>query len=419
MTGRFVLVVACGLAYFMALAMLTPVIPHYVEDELGLGKVAVGVAVGAFAFGAIALRPFAGRIGDRMGRRVLIVGGALIVATSTAMYGLVDALWWLIAIRVVTGIGEAAFFVGAATMITDLSPPDRRGEAVSYWSVAVYGGLAFGPALGEAVRGDGRYTLAWLVSAGLALVAALLGLATREVARATSDRPSQLINRAAVLPGFVLFLGLIPLAGFSAFMPLYADEQLGIGAGPIFLLYGVLILVVRIVGARIPDRLGGRRSGSIALALASAGIAIVAIWATRRRPGRRHRRVRDRDVAAVSGAVAPRVAVGIRRRPRVGRRNRVVVLRPEPGRRRVHLWRGRGGDRQPRRVRDRRRGLPGRTRGVADGRRRDPAQRIATGRGAGGRSARPDDARIVVAALTRRRGVGNGMGSVPACRRCS
>ena len=33
--------------------MLTPVIPHYVEDELGLGKVAVGVAVGAFAFGAI------------------------------------------------------------------------------------------------------------------------------------------------------------------------------------------------------------------------------------------------------------------------------------------------------------------------------------------------------------------------------
>jgi len=280
LTGRFVLVVACGLAYFMALAMLTPVIPHYVEDELGLGKVAVGVAVGAFAFGAIALRPFAGRIGDRMGRRVLIVGGALIVATSTAMYGLVDALWWLIAIRVVTGIGEAAFFVGAATMITDLSPPDRRGEAVSYWSVAVYGGLAFGPALGEAVRGDGRYTLAWLVSAGLALVAALLGLATREVARATSDRPSQLINRAAVLPGFVLFLGLIPLAGFSAFMPLYADEQLGIGAGPIFLLYGVLILVVRIAGARIPDRLGGRRSGSIALALASAGIAIVAIWAT-------------------------------------------------------------------------------------------------------------------------------------------
>src|SRR6476620_1757072 len=187
--------------------MLTPVIPHYVEDDMGHGSVAVGVAVGAFAFGAVVVRTVMGKLGDIIGRRVLIIGGALVVAVSTVFYGAIHELWWLVFMRVVTGFGEAAFFVGAATMITDLSPPQRRGEAVSYWSVAVYGGLSFGPALGEILRGDGRYTLAWLVSAGLALVAALLGLATREVARATSDRPSQIINRAAVLPGFVLFLG--------------------------------------------------------------------------------------------------------------------------------------------------------------------------------------------------------------------
>ena len=281
LTRRFVLVVSCGLFYFLALAMLTPVIPHYVEDELGLGKVAVGVAVGAFAFGAIALRPFAGRIGDRMGRRVLIVGGAIVVAGSTALYGLIDELWWLVFARVVTGIGEAAFFVGAATMITDLSPTERRGEAVSYWSVAVYGGLAFGPALGDVVRGDDRYLTAWLVSAALALFAAALGLATREVERVNATQPpTHLINRAALLPGTVLFLGLIPLAGFSAFMPLYADDQLDIGAGPIFLLYGVLILGVRIIGARIPDRIGGRRAASIALVFSAIGIAIAAVWAS-------------------------------------------------------------------------------------------------------------------------------------------
>jgi MFS family permease len=278
LSRRFLLVVACGLSYFLALAMLTPVIPHYVEDDLGSGKVAVGVAVGAFAFGAIALRPFAGRLGDRMGRRLLIVGGAVIVAVSIACYGLVAALWWLVAARVVTGIGEAAFFVGAATMITDLSPVERRGEAVSYWSVAVYGGLAFGPALGEVVRGDNRYTLTWLVSGGLALVAAVLGLATRDTERVVPREPTHLINRAALLPGSVLFLGLIPLAGFTAFLPLYADDRLNIEAGPIFLLYGVLILIIRIVGARLPDQLGGRRSGSIALALTAVGIGIIAAW---------------------------------------------------------------------------------------------------------------------------------------------
>jgi MFS family permease len=277
LTPQFVLVVSCGLLYFLAIAMLQPVIPHYVEDSLHSNNLAVGVAVGAFAFGAITLRLFAGRLGDRTGRRVLIIGGALFVAVSTALYGVVHALWWIVLMRIITGFGEAGFFVGAATMITDLAPEERRGEAVSYWSIAVYGGVSVGPALGEYVRGDGRFALAWYVSAGLAFAAAVIGLFTREVPREIGEGSRHLVHRAAVRPGTVLFLGLIPLAGFVAFMPLYV-EDLGTSAGPIFLLYGILILVVRIVGARIPDTIGGWRAGSLALAGAAAGIGIVALW---------------------------------------------------------------------------------------------------------------------------------------------
>lgn len=277
-TARFAIVVTSGLFYFLGLAMLTPVIPHYVEDELGGGSIAVGVAVGSFAIGALVLRPYSGRIGDRSGRRVLIIGGSLIVAAATACYGIVPELWWLAVMRAIAGIGEAAFFVGAATMITDLAPIDRRGEAVSYWSVAVYGGLAFGPALGEFVAGDDRYTAAWLVAAGLALVAALLGLATSDAGRPPkSEEHISLINRNALLPGTVLLLGLIPLAGFSAFLPLYA-EDLGVDAGPIFLLYGVLILAVRVLGARLPDRLGGRTAATGALVLSGTGVGVIAAW---------------------------------------------------------------------------------------------------------------------------------------------
>jgi MFS family permease len=280
-TPRFLVVVASGLCYFLALAMLTPVLPHYVEDSLGWGSIAVGVAVGAFAIGAIALRTFAGRIGDRIGRRVLIIGGALVVAVSTLMYGVIHALWWLVLMRLITGFGEAGFFVGAATMITDLSPEHRRGEAVSYWSIAVYGGLAFGPALGELLRGSSRYTLTFVASATLAFVAALIGLFTVEVPREAPAAPyPYLFHRGALKPGAVLFLGLIALAGFSAFMPLYASKQLDIDSGPIFLLYGILILVVRIVGARVPDRIGGRDAGSIALVLTAIGAGVMAMWAT-------------------------------------------------------------------------------------------------------------------------------------------
>jgi nitrate/nitrite transporter NarK len=63
-------------------------------------------------------------------------------------------------------------------------------------------------------------------------------------------------------------------------MPLYASKQLDIDSGPIFLLYGILILVVRIVGARLPDRIGGRDAGSIALVLTAIGAGVMALWAT-------------------------------------------------------------------------------------------------------------------------------------------
>ena len=67
------------------------------RSRWGTGSVAVGIAVGAFAVGAVVLRAYAGWLGDSLGRRVLIVGGALIVGVSVACYGLVHALWYLVA----------------------------------------------------------------------------------------------------------------------------------------------------------------------------------------------------------------------------------------------------------------------------------------------------------------------------------
>ena len=284
-TPRFVLIVASGLAYFFALAMLTPVLPLYVKGPLHGSGLSVGIGVGAFAVGAVLLRPYAGRLGDRAGRRWLVIGGALIVSVSIAAYGVIDSLAWLVFARFVTGLGEAAFFVGAATMITDLAPVERRGEAVSYWSIAVYGGLAFGPALGEFVLGDDRYVLTWLVSSALALVAAIVGCTLKETGervsaserRAGTASSQKLLHPAAIRPGIVLMLGLIGLAGFSTFVSLYARRELHLGgAGVIFLIYGVCILIVRVVGARLPDRLGPIRSGTYALVFGAGGLAVIA-----------------------------------------------------------------------------------------------------------------------------------------------
>jgi MFS family permease len=279
LTRRFVVVVASGIFYFMALGSLLPVVPRYVDKELGGNDVAVGIAVGALAVGAILLRPLAGRLGDRFGRRVLMVSGALMVAVTAACAGIVVSLWWIIATRVLMGLGEACFFVGGTTMATDLAPESRRGEAVSYWSVAVWTGLGFGPVMGEALLDGSHYDRVWWVAGVSALLAAAIAFTTTEtrVVHEHAER-GKLIAPAAVRPGIILACTLIGITGFSIFLPLYGPEVGVDDVGLVFLLYGIVVLAVRILGARLPDVLGPVLAGSIAIGSTAVGLAIAAVW---------------------------------------------------------------------------------------------------------------------------------------------
>jgi MFS family permease len=277
-TRRFVVVMLSGVCYFGAIGVLLPIVPRYVTHRLGGGDVAVGAAVGALAVGAILLRPLAGRLGDRFGRRVLMIGGAAIVGTMAACAGLVPSLAWLVVTRVLMGLGEAAFFVGGTTMATDLAPLARRGEAVSYWSVAIWGGLSLGPVLGEVVLDGGHYDRVWFTAGALGIAAALIALATRETRGSEPAVRGRLIHPAAVRPGVLLAATLVGIVGFNTFLPLYAPE-VGVGdVGLVFLLYGVVVLGVRIFGARLPDTLGPVRAGTIAMSATAIGLVVIAIW---------------------------------------------------------------------------------------------------------------------------------------------
>jgi MFS family permease len=282
-TPTFALITAAALGYFTALGTLLPVLPRYVEDTLGGDGTAIGLAVGAFAVSAALVRPLVGRLGDRLGRRPLAVVGGAVAALSIAGYGLVESLPVLVAFRLLTGLGEAAFFVGVATAVQDLSPDDRRGEAASFFSIAIYGGLAVGPFVGEWLYRDGGPGRVWAASAVLAGIGAATSLLIPgELGRVAPDDlveggpRRRLLHPAAVLPGSVLLLGLVGLAAYTSFLSVHLDD-LGIDdAGPYFLLYGAAVLVVRILGARLPDRLGAVRTTTLSLVGAAAGLLLIA-----------------------------------------------------------------------------------------------------------------------------------------------
>ncbi len=291
LTPAFVAVTLASLAYFTGDGVLLPAVPRYVQGPLGAGNVAVGLVVGAFSLSAFLLRPWTGGLGDRWGRRPLMLVGAFLFAASVLGYMLASSPEVLAVLRLLTGAGEAFFFVGAVTAITDLAPPQRRGEAMSLASLALYVGIGIGPVLGELAIERSGFTAAWILAAAAALTALALALRvpdTRpdDISKVITAKPigsaarHRLVHRAGLLPGMVMLTSIWGLAGFLTFVPLYALDLGMDGSRLALLVFGGTVVGIRSLGARIPDRLGAARATRVALTLSAAGLAIVGTWRT-------------------------------------------------------------------------------------------------------------------------------------------
>jgi MFS family permease len=91
------------------------------------------------------------------------------------------------------------------------------------------------------------------------------------------------LHRAALRPGMVLGLGIAGFATFNAFMPKHAEDVGLGGASAVFATYSVICLLIRLVGAKLPERIGLARSVTIALTGVGSGLAM--LWAFPSIPG--------------------------------------------------------------------------------------------------------------------------------------
>jgi MFS family permease len=268
--------------FFMYVGVLVPLVPKYIEDELRAGELGIGLAIAAFAGVAIAVRPLIGQLVVTFGRRAVMIGGAALAAAAGSAYGFVDSMPVLLVLRGLTGAGEAALFVAAMTLIADLSPADRRAEAASYFSVAVYAGIGIGPIVGEAMLSTSGFRSAFALAGLFAVGAALVSITVPRrmaFAPATDAVPrsgGRWLHPDAVGPGVVLATGVAAFAVFSAFLPDYA-RSLGLsGSGGLFAVYSAVCLLLRIAGARLPERLGPRVSVTTAFTMLGLGLALLA-----------------------------------------------------------------------------------------------------------------------------------------------
>lgn len=139
-------------------------------QELGASFATVEWVVLAYLLTIVALTLTAGRLGDLLGKRRIYFGGYALFGFSSALCGLSPSIYWLIAARVLQGIGAAMVTGLGAALISEAFAPRERGRAMGAIGSVVALGIIAGPVFGGLILTHLSWHWIFFVNLPVALV---------------------------------------------------------------------------------------------------------------------------------------------------------------------------------------------------------------------------------------------------------
>jgi len=138
----------------VAMTLLLPFLPLYVE-QLGVTDHAAivqwsGIAYGATFFSAALVAPLWGRLGDRYGRKSMLIRASLGMAVSMSLMGMAENIWQLLGLRLFAGIA-GGYTSGSMILVATQTPKNRSGWALGTLSSGIMAGNLVGPLIGGAL----------------------------------------------------------------------------------------------------------------------------------------------------------------------------------------------------------------------------------------------------------------------------
>src|SRR5687767_11231756 len=280
---------AGALAYCSYAMCRSPLLPLFAR-ELGADPPLIGVIVSASTLTGVVLKLPAGTWSDVLGRRALLVAGALVFAVMPFTYLAVSGVALLVVLRALHGSATAIFSPVASAALSDIAPPLRRATWLSTYSTIQGAGQALGPVIAGYSIARGRYDLAFVVAGVIGLSVPVLAWRWPSPPHAPRTGQPDLLRQFVrgiqdvIRERLVLVASLAQAAHFllngslSAFFPLYASDVVGMSAvdiGWMFAVQTVTTLATRPVIGMLSDRVGRRGVITAGLVACSAAVGMI------------------------------------------------------------------------------------------------------------------------------------------------
>lgn len=277
---------ACIIA-FMGLGLVDPILPA-IAKQLNATPSQVSLLFTSYnAVMAVAML-ITGAISSRMGIKLTLLSGIVIIAIFSAAGGLSNNIWVIVGLRGGWGLGNALFVATALTAIVTLSN-NGTAKAVILYEAAIGLGISVGPLLGGelgSITWRGPFLgVATLMVIGFIFVTVLMPSAKKlnagkPKAKSTSflDPFRAMRHRSIVVFGLAACLynfGFFTLLAYTPFV-LNLDAH---GLGYVFIGWGVLLAITSVFMApRLQQRFGTVTSMAAMLFLFALVLIAMGIW---------------------------------------------------------------------------------------------------------------------------------------------
>jgi DHA1 family multidrug resistance protein-like MFS transporter len=316
MHKNLLLILVCLFIVMIGFGITLPVLPFYAERLHITGStnrqimaIHISLLTSIYALMQLIFAPFWGSWSDRVGRRPLVLLGLAGAAITQVLFGIVNSLWMLYAVRAIGGLLTSAMLPVATAYVADITTERDRNQGMAWLGTAVSLGVVAGPTLGGlATRRELHFAISYqhfridgfslpfftaAVLAGIALLIALrwlpeslhpqLAPASRRPqltsAQGLSNRP---LRRLLALT----IAGQFGLAIFEATFALYAQETLKYGPveiGIAFMVCGLVMSVFQVIAVSYLSKYISAIF-QVALGFSWMGIGITLLLITRTMP---------------------------------------------------------------------------------------------------------------------------------------
>src|SRR2546427_1514538 len=153
--------------------VIGPFLIIYLHNVRGISRGVAGLIVASNSAAGLVSGFVGGALSDRLGPRAVLSCALVVMAVAFGLFPLIRVPWQAFALNALAGAGSGAFWPSQSTLLSSLTPKERRHAAFAQQRMTMNLGIALGGLVAGAIaRADkpGTFTFLFLLNAATFLV---------------------------------------------------------------------------------------------------------------------------------------------------------------------------------------------------------------------------------------------------------